>query len=82
MKSKLDKLYEEREKINSEIERLKRIQGRCEHIFTLPNNDPETIDGKLIKRLSRVCVACGKVEYSYSLDEQQFESEYSFKRKI
>ncbi len=82
MKSRLDILYEDREKINYEIERLKRLQQNCNHIFTKPTMDPEFKDGKLINRWSRVCVSCGKVEYSYTLEEPLYESEYSFKRKL
>ncbi len=82
MKSVLDQLYEERDKINSEIERLKRIQQVCEHIFTPPINDSEIKDGSLIKKCYRKCVICGKVEYSYTFKESDFQSEYSFKRTI
>ncbi len=90
MKGKLDELYIERvrinsierDKINSEIEKIKRMQQVCEHIFTPSINDPEIKDRNLIKKCYRRCVICGKVEYSYAFKEYDYESEYSFKRKI
>ena len=82
MKSRLDELYEAREAISKEIERVKRRQNSCNHIFTPLIFDPVIDKDKNINnRWYRRCVSCDKIEYSNSLEEPEFVPELSFNKK-
>ena len=87
MKSRLDELYEERDRINHEIGRLKRLQHKCNHTFTPLIYDPETViidpetkQSKVVERWYRKCVSCSKIEYSYSFEEPKYVPELSYKK--
>lgn len=82
MKSRLDQLYEEKQKVENEIIRLKRIQSECDHTFTPSIYDPYYIDEVKVNRWFRRCVICEKVEYALSVEDPIFYDEDAYVKKL
>ena len=79
MKSRLDELYQAKTILENEIERIKRIQNGCDHIFTPLINDVDFALDDMEDRWYRRCVQCDKIEYTNSLNDPEYVSELKLK---